>query len=50
MAVQHGADPTLEYHTSTPINAPKLYIFGGGYIGFQTSNTKRVLGTYFIML
>lgn len=43
LGLQRGVDKRLDprqYGNYT--NPPKIYLFGGGYIGYNTANTKRV--------
>lgn len=42
MAVMHGENSCIDIPMKGTAQPPKIYVFGGGYIGFSTSNPKRV--------
>jgi hypothetical protein len=43
LALQRGADPRVDPRQfANDTNPPKIYLFGGGYIGQDTANKKRV--------
>lgn len=41
MVTQRGEDPRMD--PLVPELPPKIYLVGGGYVGFQTANKKRVI-------
>lgn len=42
MAVMHAADPRIGVPLKDTALIPKIYVFGGGYIGSSSTSTRRV--------